>query len=379
MKIKTLLIVVVLTLMTLNVQSQSTLPVIHSNVEIIDIRNGSELSRGAWTLAPEVKPDVYTSGKRGEWVTFYTDVDSIRYKIHPDSVFNFVILLNGKDSALTQIKYKPTYLDVLKGAVAYNQREQIAIPSFYYQDSSDLRLKVLRKEFKLDSIAGGGNEVSRILNLMHWIHDLVPHDGNSENPVVKNAMSLIKECKQGDRGLNCRGLSTVLNECYLALGIKSRFVTCMPKDSVFNDCHVINMVFSKDLDKWIWIDPTNDAYVMDEKGELLGLAEVREKLIKGEMLILNPDANWNHKASTVKEYYLFNYMAKNSYRFSCPLRSEHDFETNQKGKVRAYVELIPMDGYCQKPKISEKTYKQSGVTFKTYKTNNPNQFWIKPK
>ncbi len=362
---------------SLSLKSQTELPIIHSKIDVIDIRNGNELVEGNWSLAPEAKPDIYTSNKIGEFVTFYTDLDSIRYRIHPDSVYNFVILLNGQDSAYTQIKYAPTYLDVLKGAKEYNN-DKINLPKFSYQDSSDTNLKTLRAEFKLDSIAGGGNEVSKILNLMHWIHDLIPHDGNHENPIVKNAMSLISECKKDERGLNCRGLATVLNECYLALGIKSRFVTCMPKDSIFNDCHVINMVFSKELNKWIWIDPTHDAYVLDEKGQLLGLMEVRKKLINGETVILNPDANWNNKASTVKEYYLLEYMAKNLYRFSCPVKSEHDYETNEKGKIREYVELIPLDGFNQAPKISEKTYKKSGVTFKTYKTNNPNQFWVEP-
>lgn len=366
-------------LLALQAKSQSELPVIHSRIDVIDIRDGNEFIKGNWSLAPEAKPDIYTSNKIGEFVTFYTDLDSISYKIHPDSIYNFIILLNGRDSAYTQIKYAPTYLDILKRAEDFNYSEIVEIPDFYYQDSSELTLRTLRKQFNLDSIAGGGNEVSKILNLMHWIHDLIPHDGNHENPIVKNAMSMIAECKQGARGLNCRGLATVLNECYLSLGIKSRFVTCMPKDSIFNDCHVINMVFSEQLGKWIWIDPTNDAYVMDEKGELLGLSEVRERLIKGETIILNPDANWNNQASTVKEYYLFEYMAKNLYRFSCPLRSEYDYETNQQGKTREYVELIPLDGYNQTPKISELTYEKSGVTFKTYKTNNPNQFWVNPR
>lgn len=377
MKRKLLLSLTMMFVITLSLKSQTVLPVIHSKVDVIDIKDGDELFVGSWSLAPHVKPDVYTSNKIGESVTFYTDMDSISYVIHPDSVYNFVIVINEKDSAYQQLKYAPTYLDVLKGAEDYNS-EKTTFPDFFYQDSSDLVLKTLRTEFNLDSIAGGGNEVSRILNLMHWIHDFIPHDGNNENPVVKNAMSMITKCKREERGLNCRGLATVLNECYLSLGIKSRFVTCMPKDSIFSDCHVINMVFSKDLNKWIWIDPTHDAYILDEEGQLLGLMEVRQKLINGETVILNPDANWNNKASTVKENYLFKYMAKNLYRFSCPLKSEYDYETDGEGKIRESVELIPLDGYNKTPKISEKMDKQSGVTFKTYKTNNPSQFWVEP-
>lgn len=355
------------------------LPVITASSKLVDIREGKDFYEQNWQIMPEYNPDVYESNKIGERVTFYTDQDSISYQIHPDSTYDFVILLNGKDSAYTQIKYAPSYLDILRGAESYDNVYMPQIPKFTYQDSSVAELRILRKGLNLDSIAGGGNEVSRILNLMHWIHDLIPHDGNHENPVVKNAISMINQCKKEERGLNCRGLATVLNECYLAMGIRSRFVTCMPKDSVFSDCHVINMVFSEQLNKWIWIDPTHDAYIMDENGRLLGLSEVREKLINGETIILNPDANWNNQESTLKEYYLLEYMAKNLYRFSCPLRSEYDFETNEKGKIREYVELIPLDGYNQTPKISEKYYEESGVRFITYKTNNPNQYWVKPE
>lgn len=359
--------------------TSQTLRVITASNAMVDVRDGKDFYEQNWKITPEFKPDVYESNKIGEWVTFYTDIDSISFKIHPDSIYNFIIILNKKDTAYTQIKYAPTYLDILKKAGAFNNRDHTDFPDFFYQDSSAAALRILRQALKLDSIAGSGNELSRILNLMHWIHDLIPHDGNHENPVVKNAMSMIKQCKQEGRGLNCRGLATVLNECYLALGIKSRLVTCMPRDSIFDDCHVINMVFSEQLDKWIWIDPTHDAYILDEKGTMLGLAETRERLITGGTIILNPDANWNNRSSTVKEYYLLEYMAKNLYRLSCPLRSEYDYETNEKGKTREYVELIPLDGLNQTPKVSKKYFEKSGLTVITYKTNNPNQFWVKPK
>lgn len=356
-----------------------SLPLIHANSNLVDIKEGNTLAKGAWSIMPEANPDIFTSSEVGEILTFYTDLDSISFEIHPKTIHNFIILLNGKDSAYTQIKYEPTYLEKLKLGKDYQKEAEIEIPTFTYQEASNPNLMALRKGFNLDSIAGTGNEISQILNLLHWIHDLVPHDGNINNPTVKNALSMINVCQTDERGLNCRGLAIVLNECYLAMGFKSRFVTCMPKDSVFQDCHVINSVYSYDLQKWIWIDPTNDAYVMDEKGELLGLGEVREKLINEEMVILNPDANWNNKHSTLKENYLMNYMAKNLYRFSCVLESKYDIETSQQGKQVEYLELIPTDGLNQKPKISEEYYKKSGMTFKTYKTNDSNIFWAKPK
>ncbi|HEY4337873.1 MAG TPA: transglutaminase domain-containing protein, partial [Puia sp.] len=165
------------------------------------------------------------------------------------------------------------YPYILEKGAAYNPNDRRLLPSFQYQQATDSNLVALRKGFNLDSIAGGGGDVNRVIRLLHWMHDLVPHDGNHANPAVRNALSLVAVCKRDHRGLNCRGLAIALNECYLALGYRARFVTCMPKDSlgIDPDCHVINTVYLPSLKKWVWIDPTNDAYVMNEKGELLGI------------------------------------------------------------------------------------------------------------
>lgn len=354
-----------------------SLKTIKATSKNVDIRDDNAYQKNAWTIVPEAKPDVYTTTSKNKFVTFYTDKDSIRIKVDEKKPYRFIILLKDSIQALTEVRYQPSKLDILKAAKVFQPMDKRTLPAFTYQDSSFPALKILRKELKLDSIAGGGNEISRIINLMHWIHNLVPHDGQHGNPEVKNAMSMIKVCKAEKRGLNCRGLATVLNECYLSLGIKSRFLTCLPKDTADPDCHVINMVYSRDLKKWIWMDPTNDAYVMDEKGTLLSPEEVRERLITNKMLILNPDANWNHKSSVDKNY-LYEYMAKNLYRFECNASSEYDTETSTEGKTRTYVQLLPLDYWDQKPDYSENKYEKKQTVFKVYKTNNPNQFWQTP-
>lgn len=185
------------------------------------------------------------------------------------------------------------YLYILQQSGIYNKQDNRTLPPFTYATITNEHLVQLRAAFNLDSIAGSGNTISKVINFMHWVHNLIPHDGNHNNPDGKNAKSLIAVCKRDNRGLNCRGLATVLNECYLSLGIPSRFVTCLPKDSLHidPDCHVINTVFIDSLHKWIWIDPTNDAYVMNEKGELLGIEEVRKRLVDNLPLALNADAN----------------------------------------------------------------------------------------
>ena len=377
MKVKNFILIVA-TLFAQNLFAQEQkLPVIKANSIMVDIKDDDVLEKEAWRIVPEEELDVYvTSAKK---VTFYTDIDSISFEINPKiGTYDFIILLNGKDTAKTQIKWEASKLEILKGAEKYDDADHRFIPEFTYQSADDPNLQKVRTVLNLDSIAGKGSELSQIFNLLYWIHNLVRHDGGSNNPDSKNAIDLIEICKRENRGINCRMMAVALNECYLSMGIKSRYITCMPKETQFDDCHVINMVFSKDLDKWIWIDPTFATYIMDEKGSLLGIQEVRERLIKDQPLIINADGNWNRENLQSKEYYLDYYMAKNLYRMVCPLSSEYNSETWEKGKEITFVELLPLDGIEQIPQKSESTSK-AGVKFTNYKTNNPDLFWAKPK
>jgi hypothetical protein len=112
---------------------------------------------------------------------------------------------------------------------------------------------------------------------------------------------------------------------------------------------------------------------------LLGIQEVRERLVNGKPLILNPEANWNRLTSQIKEDYLEQYMAKNLYRLECQAASGYNTETWFEGKEINYIELLPLDGLEQSPQKNEEIIIQTGVKFIFYKTNNPNLFWAKPE
>ncbi len=251
-----------------------------------------------------------------------------------------------------------------------------AAPSviFTYQSASAPELIALKNKFNLDSVAGNGDEISKFKNLLHWAHNSVRHDGNSSNPPSRNAIDLIEVCQKENRGVNCRMMATILRDAYQAEGFDTRIVTCMPKDTLDNDCHVITVVWSNTLNKWVWMDPTFNAYVTDDKGNLLNIQEVRERLINGSALVLNDDANWNNKQKETKEFYLGYYMSKNLYWLKCSTKSEWNIETLKDGKQSGveYVNLYPG---------SFTTLHQSGgVVHGTaqYATNNPDYFWQKP-
>lgn len=233
------------------------------------------------------------------------------------------------------------YLYVLKKSPAY-RGDTRPMPAFTYQSATDSNLVRVRRYFNLDSIAGDGDEISQIKNLMYWLHDAIRHDGGSMWPdCVRNSIAMYELCKREGRGLNCRFLAQVLSEMYLAMGFPSRFVTCQSKAyDTDTDCHVINMVWSRQLGKWIWMDASFAAYVTDENGLLLHPGEVRERLIKGLPLVLNEDANWNHKTKQTKEGYLENYMAKNLYMLDAHLESRFETEpADGSGSPQMY--LVP--------------------------------------
>ena len=233
-------------------------------------------------------------------------------------------------------------LFVLKAAGAYREEDKDSLPHFSYQSADDPPLQAVRELFKLDSVAGQGSELSKIINILNFIHNTIRHDGNNYALCEFDAIDFYNYHKATGKGINCRHLAIALNEMYLSMGIPSRYVTCLPKDPDDPDCHVINTVWSSELQKWIWIDPTFNAYVMDEHGMMLGIAEVRERLIDDRPLVLNEDANWNNESKQTKEHYLESYMAKNLYYFECVEESRFNPESRYRYAGSKYVRLLPL-------------------------------------
>jgi hypothetical protein len=100
----TLLGVIVLFMSPINAQSK--LPIIKATSKSVTINDGGLVDKGGWSLSPEAKPDVYTADRtrQTKWVVFYTDIDSIKIKVKVGSTFDFIILLNGKDSCFTRVE-----------------------------------------------------------------------------------------------------------------------------------------------------------------------------------------------------------------------------------------------------------------------------------
>ena len=77
---------------------------------------------------------------------------------------------------LAQVKDRQP-LNVLKKSAPYAKDD--AKVEFRYQPKRSNNLCKVRDYFKLDSVAGQGDELSKIINLLHFAHDNIRHDGSN--------------------------------------------------------------------------------------------------------------------------------------------------------------------------------------------------------
>jgi hypothetical protein len=285
-----------------------------------------------------------------------------------------VILCCGWTSAMK--KDSIDHIAILKKSAPYHRGEDQNFPTFTYQSADDPHLTDLRKTYHLDSVAGKGGEISRVIHLLQWFHDQVPHDDVKTLDVL-TAKNIIETYRSTKYAQGCYPLSIAMNEIFLSEGIKSRSVICYSgKYPTPSGGHVINSVYIDSLNKWIYIDPQENAYIKDEKGNFLSILEVRERLIDGRALILNATANYHHVPEK-KEVYLYQFMAEHLYRMICPVNSAWDSQTREDGKLLEYVELLPYGS--QEPGIDGfETKKHQNYMVISYHTNDDLLFWQKP-
>jgi transglutaminase-like putative cysteine protease len=304
--------------------------------------------------------------------TYYREIDYYHLNRDPD----LDNIRSGKKFQVLLVQFKEVGWEKIFNEYKTYKAIESKLTPFIYVDEDWENLPQLREKYKLDSIAGSGNEVSKIINLMKWVHKTINYDGNSGEPVDRHANALIELSQNEKKALNCWMLSTVLNEVYLAMGFRSRIVSCYPKGdpSITHEWHVIVEVFSTRLNKWLWMDPTLETYVKDNKGNLLSIAEVRERLINGLSVFAAPEINVNGEpVEDGGAGYLYDYMTKNLFRISIPLFSLPAYEMNPR-KIRIYIELLPEGYNPRNVKFHEITGKYSSVIY----TTDDKQFWAAP-
>ena len=196
----------------------------------------------------------------------------------------------------------------------------------YFQRNTDLNL---------DEIAASDLPTwEKALEVSKYVSDHIPHDNQKEPLQELNAIALWEYAQRVPTGFNCRWHAILLSELLLSIDIKNRFVTCLPKDEHDNDCHVVNLVWLPEMNKWAMIDSDMQEYVTDQDGIPLSLEEMRAELIAGRRL------NIHRNSDPEGVEYMQGYWAKNLYWFSIHMTFGYNLESG--GRLPdCFVNLIP--------------------------------------
>ncbi len=248
---------------------------------------------------------------------------------------------------------------------------------FYYAVPEDTNLKRLRETYDLETVAGQGFEIDRIINLMTWVYRLAEHANEPKIPKERNAFTFIHMAKVERMSINCYMKTVILNEVYLSMGFYSRHTHLLPHSKEEESSHFITSVYSRTLGKWILMDPDFGVYMTDEEGNILGVSEIRSRMIAGKPLktvhtgrssLAKAWTNLNNFIEgTDYVWFLLDYI----FKLRCPRNSMFDQDSKP---IRVYFELIP-DGYREEFLQESKMTKRGK---KIFFMNDEGLFWQKP-
>ncbi|MFC2082841.1 transglutaminase-like domain-containing protein [Candidatus Bipolaricaulota bacterium] len=203
----------------------------------------------------------------------------------------------------------------------------------------------LRTTHALSCVEGVGSDQERAIRVMHWVHDLARHAPNPSTPKDMSAMNLIRLCQEEGQRINCLMYSRILSECLLSLGIPARMIHLLPLQENPKESHFVVSAFLRDQRRWIMLDPDMRGHLANSSNELLGIAEIRDRLVRGDPLVVNDDINMagiGWMPLQLKRALYRTYIAKNIFRVACYQQSPAAGAISPSDRL--VFELIP-DGF----------------------------------
>lgn len=151
--------------------------------------------------------------------------------------------------------------ELLRAAAPY-AADTVQFRFAYRQDS--VRAREIRDHFRLDTLLRrDASTWENTLALAKFVARNIPHANQQVYPEKCNAVALWEYSRTVEPAFNCRLHSILLHELLLASGITNRFVTCLPADSLDTDCHVVNIAWLPELQKWAMVDSDMQAFITD--------------------------------------------------------------------------------------------------------------------
>ncbi len=85
--------------------NQEKVLTLKSTSKLVSIKEGDLLHKDGWTISPEIEIDEFITNQFvGEKkVSFISDIDTLSFAVTPNNIYDFIILLNGNEKAVTRI------------------------------------------------------------------------------------------------------------------------------------------------------------------------------------------------------------------------------------------------------------------------------------
>lgn len=275
--------------------------------------------------------------------------------------------------------YKSIYAKILKASSAGYVSQHYDISFEYeadYKYLSELKKITMLPQFNQIQ---NENEIQTFINATNWVSRILLSDKEAAIESI-SSYELISKVQEGAYAANCYAHAVVLNDVLYLLGYKSRYIFCMPIDYHFTDNHVVNLIYSKQLKKWVLFDAAQNLYYTDENGVILNIQELRERLINDKPIdVCLLDVYWSNLSP--KEKIMFQnknlvYMLKNMYRFHC-------FKNPYMDRLASYREIVDYhlvpECYMKTPFTRIFYEKETATKHIEIYSSDEERFWVVPE
>ena len=158
--------------------------------------------------------------------------------------------------------------------------------SFVYEFEYLPYYNELLEKFGLNKIAGKGNQFEKVLSLMQWLTNNTQYCGYSSlTPCVPEEILNYSFGKGFSGSINCANKAILLSDFLMSVGIFAlpvwleNFVMDIESDYFCDGkCHCVVHVYINELNKWIMVDPSFNAYFVDQTNAPLHLVEIANSL-----------------------------------------------------------------------------------------------------
>lgn len=244
---------------------------------------------------------------------------------------------------------------------------------FSYADSMNNEyLRNLRVSQNLDKIVSiSTDDFEKIKTIVDWTSKQWLHNG-SNTPSSSDPLTILKEAKEG-KMFRCVEYGIVSSAALSSIGFPSRVLALKTADvsSVkFNAGHVVAETYSKELNKWIFIDAQFNAIPLINRIPL-NAVEFQKAIYENNqnLKIVNKQGVF----SIIEQEEYITWIRKYLYYFDIHFDNEFRFDANKKTVMgKESLMLIPIK--AKKPAIFQRKYP---IDYCLY-TNNVNDFYQQP-